>query len=474
VEAGSIAEELGVDLKSSPSEEIDTVFEILEESLYDNDSFHVLVDDIAEVVESRFDYLDNGELVRGKDGWPTMWVFETNSREEFIRLVNTFTSNYSPRFGRLLTPVVDGVRVYGDFAPVWTDKKLKLAIMDGEGLGHTPETISSISTNVTSKFLNSDAVILVDSAKQPMQAGPFAALSSLASRGYESKLIICFTHFDHVTGDNLPNIRERKNQVLASVDNVVVAIGNKLDESITRELRSLLNNRVIFVSGIQEVLSESRKGTKAELQKLLALIEGLMIAPTIIQATPVYDDANLILSIQKSVQQFHQRWQARLKLQRHPTIPPEPWNRIKALTRRLGELGELEYQELRPIADLIQDLLNGFNNFIAKPLKWEPVSVTEESQQQSKARIKQELDGRLKSYISKSLYLERRSEWHDAFVPRGKGSAVVRSRIVQGIYDTVSPIPGETPSSDLNRFLKELRIIVKESIEAAGGKIDIY
>jgi len=369
---------------------------------------------------------------------------------------------------------VDGVRVYGDFAPVWTDKKLKLAIMDGEGLGHTPETISSISTNVTSKFLNSDAVILVDSAKQPMQAGPFAALSSLASRGYESKLIICFTHFDHVTGDNLPNIRERKNQVLASVDNVVVAIGNKLDESITRELRSLLNNRVIFVSGIQEVLSESRKGTKAELQKLLALIEGLMIAPTIIQATPVYDDANLILSIQKSVQQFHQRWQARLKLQRHPTIPPEPWNRIKALTRRLGELGELEYQELRPIADLIQDLLNGFNNFIAKPLKWEPVSVTEESQQQSKARIKQELDGRLKSYISKSLYLERRSEWHDAFVPRGKGSAVVRSRIVQGIYDTVSPIPGETPSSDLNRFLKELRIIVKESIEAAGGKIDIY
>jgi len=40
-------------------------------------------------------------------------------------------------------------------------------------------------------------------------------------------------------------------------------------------------------------------------------------------------------------------------------------------------------------------------------------------------------------------------------------------------YDYAFPISGEIPSPDLNRFPRDLRTIVKESINAAGGKIDV-
>jgi hypothetical protein len=62
------------------------------------------------------------------------------------------------------------------------------------------------------------------------------------------------------------------------------------------------------------------------------------------------------------------------------------------LTRHLGEFWENQYQELRPVADLIQDILNGFNTFITKPLKWEPGVVSEEIQRQAKVNIKQQLE----------------------------------------------------------------------------------
>ncbi len=468
-----IAKENGIDLKMSPKEDIEAVYELVEENLYDRHEFHDLVDEIANDIETRFDFLTEGELTKGKTGWPSLWYYESDSREDFIRLVNTFSSNYAPRFGRLLTPLVDGIRVFGNFTPAWTDNQIKLALMDGEGLGHTPDSISSISTTITNKYSNAEAIVLVDNASQPMQGGSLAVLSSLASRGYESKLIVCFTHFEHVIGDNLPNYIERQSQVLASVDNAIVSVGNKLDESVTRALRTLVPKRIIFLSGIQEALSEGSKRTKQELNRLISTIEELMIPPKPVNVVPIYDDANLVLNIQKSVQQFHDRWRARLKLQYHATIPPEHWSRIKALTRRLGEFGENQYQELRPVADLIQDLLNGFNIFIAKPLKWEPSMVADDIQQQAKANIKQQLDSRLEAYISKSLHIERINEWYDAYIPRGKDSTIKRARIVQGIYDYASPIPGEIPSPDLNRFLKDLRTIVKESINAAGGKIDV-
>jgi hypothetical protein len=79
-------------------------------------------------------------------------------------------------------------------------------LFDGEGLGHTPSTSASVSTTVSRRIGEVDAALLVDSAAQPMQAAPVAEMRELARSGNAAKLIVVFTHFDEVKGDNPPTL----------------------------------------------------------------------------------------------------------------------------------------------------------------------------------------------------------------------------------------------------------------------------
>ena len=52
------------------------------------------------------------------------------------RLLSSSPANGAPAFGTLLTPLVDGIRIQGRFFPAFTDRRPKLVLLDGEGLGH--------------------------------------------------------------------------------------------------------------------------------------------------------------------------------------------------------------------------------------------------------------------------------------------------------------------------------------------------
>ena len=83
--------------------------------------------------------LSQGELRRSRQGWPQSWSFVSEDRGTFLKEVSRFTSNYAPLFGRLLTPLINGIRVSGPFAPSWSDAEHRLVLIDVEGLGHTPK-----------------------------------------------------------------------------------------------------------------------------------------------------------------------------------------------------------------------------------------------------------------------------------------------------------------------------------------------
>jgi hypothetical protein len=92
--------------------------------------------------------------------------------------------------------LVNGIRVAGPFKARWATKQPTLVIFCGEGLGHTPDSSASIPTSVSRRFDEVDAVLLIDNAKQPMQAAPVAVMRNLASAGKTRKLLTCFTQFD--------------------------------------------------------------------------------------------------------------------------------------------------------------------------------------------------------------------------------------------------------------------------------------
>ena len=122
--------------------EYDVYQDIFESELEACDAFDEIVKDIMDEVRLRFDVITTGELERRKSGWPQSWRLTCDNRNGFIQQIRWFSSNYAKSFGRLLTPLVDGIRVKGPFypSPNLTDQRGKFVLIDGQGLGHTPES----------------------------------------------------------------------------------------------------------------------------------------------------------------------------------------------------------------------------------------------------------------------------------------------------------------------------------------------
>lgn len=79
----------------------------------------------------------------------------------------------------------------------------RLVLLDGEGLGHKAESASGVSTTITKRFADVDLIVLVNSSDQPMQAAPISLLRAVGSAGYADKLVVVFSKFGQVKGDNL-------------------------------------------------------------------------------------------------------------------------------------------------------------------------------------------------------------------------------------------------------------------------------
>ena len=163
--------------------------------------------------------------------------------------------------------------------------------------------------------------------------------------------------------------------------------------------------------------------------------------------------------------QFRQRWQT--------VLPAEHWTRVKALTRRLGHLGENEYDTLRPVADLIDFLQVCMRPFFESPVRWEPArGATDHMKRFAIDKIVQALSGGLDEWVEARLMRNRITSWQKAYAHRGVGSARLRRRDVESIYSEAAPIPGQAADPPSNDFLSEIRTLIRDCIRDAGGRLE--
>ncbi len=459
---------------------VDELFEEeLDSRLRHDDDFHEILDQLIDEIEKRFDLLDVGTLKRSTQGWPQSFFLETKDRDTFIKSVSRFSSNHAPWFGTLLTPVVNGVRVAGPFGPTWNKgQQPRLVIYDGEGLGHTPRSVATISTTVSRRIDLVDAVVLVDNAQQPMQAAPVAAMREIVSTGNASKLIFVFTHLDLVTGDNIPTVAARKQHVLASAENVLASIGEELGPYAERAIRQRMDTHRFFLSGIDQALkidSKPGKQTISQLNSLLEAIDSIIERPKPVKAKPEYDRMNLVLAVKSAAENFRESWFALLGIEDKPGIAKEHWTRIKALSRRLATPGWAdEYDGLKPVADLRQQLQNRLYVLVQNPVRWEPEAPepTDNEKQQVFEALANLLNIKMLDLASRRVRAERFPEWQTAFNESGTHSSFRRARIIAiDIYDRAAPVPNIAPSPDRNNFLHEVACVVEEAVREVGGKL---
>ena len=475
--AREIANKQGAQLKAEldATDESDqrAVDELFEEELdelliQDEKKYRTIADELMDEIELRFSALTSGSLRKTRQGWPVSWKFSSADRNTFIKEMLRFSSNHAPLFGTLLTPLVNGIRVKGPFFPAWPgDPRQPIVIVDGEGLGHTPDSSSSLSTDLPRRIDMVDAVILVDNAKQPMQAAPVEALRSLIRTGNIKKLLMCFTHFDEVKGDNLPTFSAKRDHVLASAENVITRLGEDLGPNAERALRARLAEQCYFLGGIDKILDAKKKRGKRSIEQMKALltaVDGIVKRPAPVAARPVYDRANLTLAIREAAVHFRKAWRPRLESGAHKD--KEHWTRIKALSRRLANNWSDEYDNLRPVSDLHKQLGELIYITIQKPIRWEGDEPDEDSRQQRYDDFASALTGPLLELATRRVRIERADEWQKALKQSGKGSTVVRARIIaKEIYDKAAPVPDLTPSPDQNKFLREVLALVEASCE---------
>ncbi len=463
--AAAVSQELGEDISRLTGGDRDAAQEFLELRIGEAEEFFALCHDILDDVATRFDSLESSHLTRLRSGWPEFWLYESTDRLEFVRAVRWFTSNHARQFGRLLTPLVDGIRVSGPLYPSFTTQKPKLVLLDGQGLGHTPESSSSVTTHITSRFSEVDVILVVDNAQQPMQAAPLSVVRTVASSGHQEKLAIAFSHFDLVKGSNLPTFAAKKFHVMASVTNALTSLRTALPgSSVIRSMEQTIADRCFMLGGLNRNTDELPKGFQVELDRLVGFFEEAIKPPPPPVAWPDYNPDGLPLAIQAASQGFQRLWMARLGLSHHEAISKEHWTRIKALNKRIAGETDVEYDSLRPLADFVDFLTEEVGNYLANPSGWKPRVPSEEEGQAALNLIRQQVHKDLHKLGTQRIIEEQLEGWRRAFELKGKGSTIDRARELRDIYEEAAPVPSAIITEVSADFLAEVRRIVDAAV----------
>lgn len=446
--------------------------EDVDDYLEKNEAFGQFTEEVLDVVEERFRFVEReGVLSHDEDGWPSHWTITHSDRSAFLGSINYFSSNHAERYGTLLTPLVDGIRVKGPFTPAWATEVSRLVILDSEGLGHTPDSASAVPLRITSRYDLADAIILTDRSDSSMQAASVAVLKSLVSSGHESKLVVCFTKFDTTQDDDSrPRLRDRQDYLWNSLDGALSDIGGELDQQATRRLHKLIADRVFFLEDLNKG-DEVPDFTRRELVRLCGTVSAMARPTEPVEARPVYDLSFLPFAVQKAAKEFHTLWRARLGLEINPKYSAEHWSRIKALSRYSMMLKPTGYSDLIPVDDLASTLEHHLSVFFQNPIGWSVDDVTVEDAAAAVAAVKRQAHALLGGLAVRRMIQEQVDSWKSAYQRCGTGSTKPRARDIEALYNLVAPVPDETPEAQSSAFLQKLRDLVRNAIRAGNGEV---
>ena len=465
----AIAGVLDEPLKDMKAEDQEAAADLFVDQAEDLPGHAALVDAITEDVLRRFADLKQGTLTR-RGGWPEKWTFRSDDRNDFMRQARWFSSNYHRAYGSLLTPVVQGMRVRGPFVPGSGGEIPRVVLIDGEGLGHTPESAANVSTHYTSRYATVDVVLVVDNATQPMQAAPLSVLRSVGTGGHADKLAVAFTHFDAVKGDNLPGFAAKRDHVLGAVKLALARLRDAIGDVVVGGLERRLDERCFMLGWLDRPAEGIPSGARKQLGELMGFVQSIIEPEPHPQARPMYDPAGLAFAVQSASREFHSLWDARLGYRRRDGVSKEHWARVKALTRRVTyRMDNYEYKHLMPVAELIGRLSEATSRFLDAPARWERTAGDQDEAAAAIARIRAEIYTALHSFAMDRIVEEHFNEWGEAFEHAGRGSSYVRAQGLRDIYGAAAPVPGIELSDVASMFLAEVRKLVAFAIREAGG-----
>jgi hypothetical protein len=450
-------------LNTMPPQDRAAALDRIEECADASDDFLELVSDILDELRTKFDdALTLGKFERSNTSWPRAWHLKSSpeQRTEFIASLRFFSGISDRWWGRLLTPLVNGLRVKGPFKAEWAETDPRLVLIDTEGLGHKANATADLSEQTVSLMHEADLIILVDSAKSGLTnfaAGK--ALECVANSGLTRKLAMVFTHMDMASASGLKGQRLH-DQVFSGLRNIV---DNQLSKSLPNESARFLVDRLqdhtYYLGRLDKF---GARGAEPELNKLL---NQLMTAqPPVVRpvALPKYNMAFLMMAIQEAAREFRTQWKEILE--------ERSWQTLKALSRRYAENWGEDF-ELRPTANLRTTLESAVSRFIESPIGWTG-DPTPEEKRDAIEQLKTAITKNLPELARRRLREQPQPSWHQAWIPRGAGSTITRRIRIDGIYQRWVPIPDARGDLAVLDFVSEVEKVVTGALEDFQEKVE--
>jgi GTPase Era involved in 16S rRNA processing len=442
-----------------------------------SDDFFDLVNDVMERIVERFSGLP-GDFVKSPSGWPNAWKYSllAAKRSEFLKSVSWFCGRAPEQWGRLLTPLVTGIRVSGPFRPSWVPEKAAYnhVFIDTQGMGHDKRS-TELPTEISARFEEVDTILMVESAQNAFSSNDASqVLETVASTGYTAKFAVLFTYMDAVVGDDLTTAISKREKVFhGGIRNVLDhRVARNVSRTAARQLEEHLKTNIFYFayldpnkyppaekSGIDKF--ESRLG--AELRKLSEKLAARL--PQVLQpALPKYSFESLGQAVREASLLFLETWDARLGYKPAEGVTTAPWQSIKAMTLRYAE-GRFDSFWLRPIDTLISKIRNRLTRFLESPLEWEGEQVGDEEKAVIIDRVKQLVDKALTELSKSRLWRIPQPKWQDAYRPSGPGSTFERKPLVRSIFQHQVPVMESISDRWAQAWIDEIKDVVLEALE---------
>lgn len=419
--------------------------------------------ELDSIVEEIVDELQ-GRLcaATGKKSWPiTHCVSDTKDREKFFSDLRLFYDNHRSLFGRLVTPLVQGIRVRGRFAPpAWAaESSTQWVLLDGQGVGHEQRSATKINRTVppelTRKYADADVICLVDRAVPAMTGDAPGLLEDLIVRGHLDRLVLVFTHFEATAAPDLDSAG-KKEKVLEGVSSAIQSIAS-LPKAQKVLLEQTIESRAFFLARLN-AHQITGKATQGELKRLCARLASGVAAEVVHEIRPVFNEYQIANAVRQEIAGFRNDWS-------EDELAGYHWKIIEALTNWVGNAYSDGYprRNLYPAQDLSRRLVAVVSRELESPKEWLPhIQDDAEAQSRTLNAIRNIVGPKIDAYCKEVVIHDLRTiEWLPAYVEiGGTGTKIRRARRVARILEDHAQLPEE----GVGKFAKAVWKIVEDAI----------
>ncbi len=444
--------------------------ELIEDEAEESEGLAELVGLMIEELRDRSEIEVPGNISRTATGWPSAWKFEASAseREQFIKEIKRFTGNTREEFGKLLTPLVNGVRVAGPFFAS-TGGRRPLVLCDTVGFGHHADTASDLHEAYTALCDRADCILIVESAKTSFSSNSLhQVLEAAATTGHVKKLAFAFTHMDALTGDDVLDDTELQEKALLGLRSAIDEhVAKKLSREAARQLMNYLTaDNLFFFASLNVPGDTSSDAELARLSKHFSAAKPVVPSDA---AFPEYDFKFFVPFIITAITNFRTRWSALLGVQSPSVLAPLPWQSVKAVARRNAQNLSDDYP-YRPVAALHAVLRQEIAKFLDAPLGWPGHAPSEDEKQSVIDLIKAELNRPLLRLSVRTLRTVPQAQWIMAWEFRGPNSTIRRRGAVETLFAQHLPY-FRMDNAIAIAFINEVESLVREATNAAKDKL---